>query len=116
MRFDIKYNKTGLSDEVLSESLWELMREQRIKDIDEIRSGGDFITMDNGKLLGYQTFSKQIIKNGKKLSAKILYDDESDKYEARVWIDKEWDYSYTRMSTDDVDREIRNERIEGLGV
>ncbi|CAB5208379.1 hypothetical protein UFOVP182_32 [uncultured Caudovirales phage] len=119
MRFDWnkKENLTSIEQIEIDSICWDLLKKMRAIDLNSIKVG-DIVCTDNGVLQPYNS----VVHTNKEVFFMIEYEvdyfDGGGTYNIHFWImdDKEQILETFVLTPEEVDSEIRNEKLESIGI
>lgn len=124
MRFDWEYvgNKTTMCNLEIDRYCWEFLKHMREIDLNSLKTN-DPICVESGILQDYHSVVRTEVVEGMEIFFMVQYEldyfDKSGQYNVHFWYydnEKSQELEILMMSPEEVDSEIRNEKLEKLGI
>lgn len=124
MRFDWEYvkNRTTMTDLEIDTTCWEFLKHMREIDLNSIKTN-DPICVEKGVLQEYHSTVRVEVVEGMEIHFMIEYEidyyDKRGQYNVHFWYydeDKGQELEILMMMPEEVDSNIRNEKLEKLGL
>jgi len=124
MRFDWEYvkNRTTMTDLEIDTACWEYLKHMREIDLNSLKEN-DPICVENGVLQEYHSVVRTEVVEGMEIHFLVQYEidyyDKRGQYNVHFWYydeDNSQELEMLMMMPEEVDSEIRNEKIEKLGI